>query len=432
LNDKLWLALLAASSASPALAQTGNLPESFGASARSDGGGSVLRRLGVRADLNASYDSNVLGVSKAARRANVIEDSVDDFRITPSLALDLITPFGRQSAFLRGEIGYDFYFSNTHLNRERINLNGGANLRAGGTCSALVDAAYARQRSNSANVFAVTADPLIDENNTEETISYGGQAQCGGPIGISPSFGYRHTRVRNSSPFFIFNDSNQDAFNASLGYQRPTLGRISVYGNYSEGEYIRRNILGLPAGSIPGLPLDGVKNYSAGVRFERSIGSRIYGAVALGYSWADPRSPLSRKFRGTSYAVNLGVRPSDRLTVDLNASRASELSNAVFATFAVTEQYGVNGTYRLNQKLAFNFGSSYQKRDYQGDARVIDDQAQVSKDEFVRGYVGFVYDLNRRLRMNGVFSQQRRMSDNSFFNYNNSTASLGVSLSLGR
>jgi hypothetical protein len=280
-------------------------------------------------------------------------------------------------------------------------------------------------------VFAISPLPIISRSNTEERRTIGAQAQCGSAIGLSPSFGYNHSETRNSSPFFQLNDSNQDAFDASLGYQRPSLGRIAIYGSYAKGEYLRRNILGLSS-TIPGIPLDGVTSYSAGARFERNIGSRIAGSISVGYTWVDPKAIFSQKFRGNSYSANLNVRPTDRLSIDLLASRAADLSNTVFATFSVTEIYSINGTYRLNQKLALNFGSSHQARDFRQSAPTPDQLAFVSKDEFTRAYVGAVYDLNRRLRLNGLISQQRRQSDNALFNYNNTTVSLGASLSLGR
>lgn len=433
LKNKAWLGLLLLGSADIATAQTTSThPPSFGAAPRINREAAPVRHIGIRAAVDASYDSNALGVSDALiQRGSLVGRSKDDIQITPSLLLDILVPFGRQSAFLSGQLGYDFYVNNSQLDRERIGLDGGVNLRVVGSCATTISGSYIRQRSNAGDVFALSPVPIADRTNTEERTSIGGDATCGGPVGLSPSFGYRHSQVRNSSRFFELNDSNQDAFNASLGYQRPSLGRIAIYGSYVEGEYTRRNVLGLPA-IFPGIPNDGVKSYSVGGRFEREIGSRISGAVSVGFSWVNPKAVFSQKFRGSTYSVNLNVRPTDRMSVDLLASRAADLSNTVFATFAITEIYSLNGTYRLNRKMAVNFGSSYQTRDYRQNAQVIDQTATVSNDDFVRAYVGMVYDLNDRVRLNGLVSQQRRKSDNSFFNYNNTTVSVGASLALGR
>jgi hypothetical protein len=424
--------LLLLGSAEIAFAQTTSpIPPTIGASPRANRG-APTRQLSVRAAVDASYDSNAFGLSDAAvARGNIGNRSKDDFRITPSLILDIFQPFGRQAVFLRGNIGYDFYTKNTQLNRIRVGLNGGANLAVLNSCTVTPSASYQRQRSNAGDIFAVSPVPVVDRVNTEEQLSYGAEASCAGAIGLSPTFGYRHSQTRNTSSFYQLNDSNQDSFDASIGYQRPSLGRISVYGSYSEGEYIRRNVLGLP-NVIPGIPSDGVKSYSVGGRFERDIGSRISGSISAGFSWVDPKSVFSSKFRGSTYALALAVRPSDRLSVNVDASRSADLSNTVFATFAVTQVYSLNGTYRLNRKMSANFGSSYQKRDYRQNAQAVDNAAVVNKDEFIRAYGGLVYDLNRRLRLNGLISQQRRKSDNAFFNYNNTTVSLGLSFALGR
>lgn len=420
--------LLLLGTAEIAFAQTtGTIPSQIGAAPRSNRG-APTREMDIRAAVDASYDSNAFGLGDA----QVLRGrSKDDFRITPSLLLNIFIPVGQQSFFLGGRVGYDFYTQNSRLSRERIGLNGGANLRLLGNCSVSPNANYFRQRSNAGDVFVVSTVPVTGRVNTEEQASIGADVSCAGAIGLSPTFSYHHNRIRNSSSFFKLNDSNQDSFEGSIGYQRPSLGRIAIYGSYFEGEYLRRNILGLPS-TIPGIPLDGVQSYSVGGRFERDIGSRISGAVSLGYSWVDPKSLFSSKFRGSTYSANLNVRPSDNMSVDLQVSRAANLSNTVFATYAVTQVYALNGTYRLNRKMGVNFGSSFQKRNYHQNAEAVGNGATLRDDKFIRAYTGVVYDLNRRLRLNGLVSQQRRKSNNPLFNYNNTTVSMGVSFALGR
>jgi hypothetical protein len=438
LKKTRWLVLLLSGAAEAAFAQTtATRPSSFGAAPRVNAG-APARQVSVRASLEASYDSNVFGIGDDPRL--LAGRSKDDFSLTPSLLIDVILPFGRSSAYLRGQLGYDFYMQNSQLNRERIALDGGANVAVLGSCTTSANMSYSRLRSNAGDIFII--DPAIDpdlrriRDNVEERKSIGGRLSCGGAIGLSPSVGYNHTEVRNSATFFRPNDSNQDAVDVSLGYQRPSLGRIALYGSYAEGEYLGRDVFGGLRGISAFDPnnLDGVKNYSAGVRFERNIGSRISGAVAVGYSWVDPKAVNSRRFRGNNYSVNLNLRPTDRLSVDLLATRSADLSNTVFATYALTEVYSLNGSYRLNPRLVLNFGSSYQTRDYRTEVEVIPGFGFtfVDKDRFTRAYVGAVYDLNRRLRLNGLFSQQGRKSNDQRFNYTNSTVTVGVSYRLGR
>lgn len=425
--------LLLIGSGEAAIAQTTSArPPSFGASPRPSAG-APARRMNIRAAVDVGYDSNVFGINEALLRARGVPlgRSKDDVTVTPSIQLDILLPLGRQSVFAQGSIGYDFHSNNGRLDRERINLGLGANLQVTSGCSASVTGNYLRQRSNAGDVYAVSDVPLVRRTNTEELRSIGAQALCGGAIGLTPGFGYSHSETRNTNPFFKLNDSNRDSFNLSLGYSRPTLGRISVYGTYSEGEYLNRNILGLP-GVIAGLPADGIKSYSAGVQYERNIGTRLSGRVALGYSWVDPKSPFSSKFRGASYSAALNYDPSDRLGIDLLVARSVDLPNSAFASYSITDVYSVNATYRLNERTSVNFGAARQKRNFRQRAATVDQVAFVSKDKFDRFYGGFAYDLNRRIRLNGLVSHQRRDPDNPLFRYNNTTASLGVSLSLAR
>jgi hypothetical protein len=430
-NRNILLGLLMIGSAGTAIAQTtSSRPPSFGAQPRPST--TVTRNIGIRAAVDVGYDTNAFGLNDALiARGSLGTRSKDDVSVTPSLQLDIALPFGRQSAYLRGVIGYDFFLKNPQLDRERIQLDGGVNLQVGSGCSGLVNAAYGRFRTNAGDIFAVDDEPLIRNVNTQESRSFGARAQCGGAIGLTPSVGYQHASVRNDSPFFALNDVNSDSFDASLGYSRPSLGRVSVYGTYTISEFLNRNVLGFPA-VIPGIPNDGVKSYSAGVRFERSLGTRIAGTIAAGYTWVDPKNVFSSRFRGSSYSLNLNVRPYERLSIDLLASRSAEVANTVFASYSLSEVYSLNGTFRLNGRTSLNFGSSFQTRDYRGEFPTVDSAVLLSHDEFVRAYVGFAYDLNRRIRLNGLFSQQRRKADNPLFNFNNTSVSLGASFSLGR
>lgn len=430
MNRHAWAALLLIGCGEAAIAQTtASRPPTIGSGGRTT---APERHVTIRAATDLSYDSNIFGLSdQLIERGSLRGRSKDDFSLTPSLSVDLFMPFGRKSVYARGSVGYDLFASNSQLNRLNINLGLGGNIQVTNACSVGASANYTRARSNAGDVFAVTDIPLVRRTNTTEFRSYGVQGQCAGAVGISPSFGYQHAEIRNHTGVFEFNNSNQDTFDASIGYQRPTLGRLSIYGNYSKGEYPNRNVLGLPD-VIPGIPHDGVTSYSAGARFERNIGSRVSGSASLGYSWVDPKAIFSQKFRGASYSLTLNVIPTNRLSLDVIASRSAQVSNSVFASYSLTDIYSLNGTYRVNNRLSANFGVSQQQRNFRQNAAAVDQSTFVTKDKFTRAYGGFAYNLNRRIRLNGLVSQQRRQTDNPLFRYTNTTATLGMSLSLGR
>lgn len=450
LKKKCWLALLLLGSAEAAIAQTdtgsfgeatASTPSTIGAVPRAIGG--IVRQIGVRAAVDLTYESNVFGVNAARAGLQAGRNrSLDDFTLSPSLQLDLQLPFGaRQSAFLQGAVGYDFQLRNSQLNRERISLNGGANLNFG-SCAGTVNGSISRFRTNAGDIFVLTPTGFDARRNVVQRTGYGAQVQCGGAIGLSPSIGYQHAEIRNSSDLLELNDSNQDSINASIGYQRPSLGRVSIFGSYSKTEFPGRDanfnrrtlapISNDPNPFFDPRALDGVTSYSTGIRFERDIGSRIYGAISAGYTWVDPESNFSRRFRGSNYSANISLRPSDRFSLDLGASRSADVSTNLFASFAITEVYSLNGTYQLNPRISLNFGTSYQKRDFRGPARAPDLTAFLTNDEFIRAYGGVAFNLNRRLRLNGLVSQVRRKSDNGLFGFNNTTVSLRASLALGR
>lgn len=402
---------------------TSNLPPSNGASEVGSIVGSLVRRVGIRAGVSANYDSNVFGFNG---RGGVLQGrSADDITIRPTLAVDLLLPFGRNSVYTRGSIGYDFHLNNSDLDRERITLDGGGTLQVANSCTISPNINYGRARSNAGDLFIVDGGASAIRRNVEERVTVGGQAACSRTSGLSVTAGYRHTTFRNSVDVFRFNDLNQDGVDGSIGFQRPSLGRLAIYGNYGEVEYVLRG--------------ERIKSYGTGIQFERNIGSRASASVSVGYTWVEPQSNTGR-FSGSNYSGTLNLRPSDRFSVDLIVSRSVDFANNLFASYTITEVYALNATYRLSPRVRTTFGSSHQKRDFQlqftqpGGPLAV----PISSDGFTRAYGGVVYDLNRRLSLNGLVSQQKRNSrsvgsiNNAFFDYTNTTVSIGASLSLGR
>lgn len=428
MKTQAWIALLLLGASGQAVAQsTANRPPSFGAAPRVNPG-APTRQIDIRAQVDFGYDSNIFGVGR--RFTGAAGRDLDDFSVTPSLQLNILQPVGRQSAYLSGQIGYDFYRRNDQLNQERINLQAGYNLALPAQCSGNLNSGYQRSRTNAGDIFALSLDPSFARNNTQTVRSVGARVDCSRAIGFSPGAGYTHTEVRNSVPLFELNDLDSDVWDASIGFARPSLGRVSLYGSYAKTRFLQRNRFGFPA--FGNEPLDGVTSYTAGARFERNIGTRASASLAAGYSWVKPRTFFANDFTGSNYSASLALRPSERLTVDLLASRSIDVQNTVFATFAVTDVYALNGTYRLTRQLGFNFGTSYQSRDFRGNARTAGGAIFIDQDDFTRAYGGLNYDLNRRLRLTGLVSQTRRNSNVNAFDYNNTTVNIGISYALSR
>lgn len=384
------------------------------------GGEEAQRRsLSIRPTLQLIYDSNVYKVSRRASFA--AGPLVDDLSVSPGVNLDISLPLGRQRVFLAGFAGYDFYVSNSRLDRERIGLNGGADLRPFGTCVTTLLVDYGRAQGDLANGLSLFAVP-----NTEERVTLGADARCGGAIGLQPGIGYRHQRVSNSNRTFLTNNSTSDTYSASLAYVRPSFGSLSLYGNYSRGRFDDRVPI---APGIPPTLREGIDSYGAGLRYEREIGARLRGWISGGYTWVNPNTG-GEKFRGASYAAAIDYRASERLAVSLNASRTAELPNLINVLYAINDSVSLSGSYRLNPRISLNAGVNYQNRRLRASQALVGVPFVATKDELLQLSTGAGYDLGRRLRLNLGFTHQQRRSDNDFFRYNANTVQLGASYEL--
>lgn len=377
------------------------------------------RTLSIRPTLQLIYDSNVFKVNRQS--ALPAGPLVDDVSISPGVNLDISLPIGRQRVFLSGFAGYDFYVSNSRLDRERIGLNGGADVRPFGTCVTTFVVDYGRTQGDLANGLSLFAVP-----NTEERVTLGADARCGGAIGLQPGVGYRHQRINNSNNVFQTNNSTSDTYTASLAYVRPSFGSLSIYGNYSKGRFDDR----VPI--APGIPVtlrEGIETYGAGLRYERQIGARLRGWVSGGYTWVNPNVG-GETFRGASYAAALDYQASERFALSFNAARTAELPNLINVLYAINDSFSLNGSYRLNPRISLNAGVNYQDRKLRASQALVGVPFVATSDELLQLSAGAGYDLGRRLRLNLGFTRQQRRSDNDFFRYNANMIQLGASYQL--
>lgn len=376
------------------------------------------RRMDIQISGRATYDSNTV-----RRRATLPSDSLEaeDVRFTPSAILDIVFPISRQALFLSGSVGYDFYARNTQLNRERINLSGGADLRFGAGCSTRLSGNYTRQQSSLADLFST--ERLI---NTEEIKTFGAQAACSGAVGLRPGFGYQHQTSDNSNPFRQRTNYVSDSFNVSIGYVRPTFGELSLFSSYSKTTYPNRPII---VGMTPLGRDEAVEIYSAGGRFDRQIGSRLHGTVSLGITRADPNTPGVPGFSGLSYSADIGYTPNDRFNMTLAFSRSANVSNNIDANYSVNDTYALDANYALSRRLRLNFGTSYSERDFQLSPNIVNPLTPTG-DKTYYGYVGATYRLNERLNFDTDFSQERRDAPGTLFDYKSTRISAGFRLNI--
>ena len=217
------------------------------------------RRLDIGVTVVNSYDTNILRLPEGATAPP--GQSRNDVRATPSITIDIEQPLGRQSIFLSGSAGYDFYRENDQLERERIELTGGTNLNLQ-SCGSRLAATYGRQQSDLADIL-----PGEREVNTQTRTLYRAQIGCRGFGPLEPTFTYERERVENSDPFRRNGNTTRDDYGVGLNYDRPVFGKVGIRAAYSDARYDRTAEL------APGLT-NGIKAYSAELTFERRLGSR--------------------------------------------------------------------------------------------------------------------------------------------------------------
>lgn len=369
------------------------------------------RKLDISVSSRLEYDTNVL------RGSNGLAGGREgDFRWSPSLDLDIAYPLGRQSVYLEGSIGYDFYRKNDQFDRERINLEGGAVFRVS-VCTPQVGVGYSRRLSDLAD--------LIDgpsSTNTEERRTYSASVSCGASTGLSSSVGYIHEDVSNSQLVRRSGNIRSDTYRASIGYMRPTFGNLSIYGTYRKGTYPDRDLGGLlPAG-------DGIQVYSVGGSFDRQIGSRLRGTVSLGYTKVDPTLPTTPSFSGLSYSGDISWT-TDRASIMLGFSRDAEQSNLLAVSYAITSRFQIDGEYAFSERLRFTAGAYYSKRAFETSSLIPGAIAR-SNDRTYYGYAGLRYIPMRRLSFDLRVTREQRDTGDAFFGYSSTRIGLTTRLSI--
>lgn len=380
---------------------------------------SATRNIGVSLNVQESYEDNVL------RQPDFFPVpqgfSRNDFRLSPSLQLDVVQPVGRQSLTLIGAVGYDFYRRNTRLERERINLQAKANLAVGANCKPDIGLAFSRQQSDLADFFSFTNFRL---RNREQRVTFSSAIKCGGTIGLRPGASFERSVVKNSSFFRRIGNFNSTAFGASVGYVNPTLGELTLFGNYRRGNYPNR-------GAFTGRPdvNERVGVYTAGLRLQRELGDRLKGNVSLGYTVAEPSIAGTRRFSGISGSADLTAQLADPLQVVIGYSRAVQQSNQLDVSFTVNDNYNINASYILNPRFVLTAGAARSERKLRN-SPLLQDNLLGEKDRTTQffGGVRFTPAGPISFSLNGAMTKRR--SDTGFFDYKASSVSLGVNFNI--
>lgn len=297
------------------------------------------RHLDISLRAEVEHDNNVAKTSDAlaAQRGLTPEDVL--FR--PSVAIDFLAPVGRQSIFLRGDVGYTFYDKNKKLERENLDFAGGANVRFG-PCRSTLGGAYTRglNQVENGNVFEIV-------ENVQETKTASLDLQCARETGLGVIVQASAVSSTNDLTAMRLNDYDATTVMAGVTYQRPALGMVTFFGSQTKTEYDNR-------------PLSrGYNVQSIGATFERQLGARIQGTFTVAYATVDPIGPAAiagDDFSTTTYGVAVTFRATERLRFRGTFDREVVPSDAVGRTYDLNTSYAISADYDLGKRIAFGLG----------------------------------------------------------------------------
>lgn len=327
----------------------------------------------VTLSAGVSYDSNVTGQSGAIQSPQRLTRSDEIFE--PAINFNVVRPLGRETAYLQGSAGYNFYAHNSILNRENLDIRPGV-LGQIGYCQVGVGGDYSRGQSdlNQLALDQTTGQPaIVQVQNTVQVEQIAANANCGRSFGLAPTASASETWTQNSSLVQSYLNARTFSGSAGLAYRRPTFGSVSLFGAFSKTNYPNR-------AGFPGIGAAGVstsyQTVSGGVTYARAIGSRLQTNLSVSYTSVQSPGGAARNFSGLTYSGAVDYLLSTRLRLNATASRATVPSVRLNSSYALEDLYSVNASYQLGRRISLNGGASYGHNAYNGllnpDPRIID------------------------------------------------------------
>ena len=337
--------------AAPASAQQQGNPFSTGGPQAIPGG----RETVIDPSVSMEYDSNIAASDEflAAQRGL----KLGDFIVTPGIDFTVARQIGRPLVYLRGATSYAAYTVNGVRDRANYNVDGGGSGHFG-PCQESLTGSYSHTQSNLEEISALVV------NNANDTENVAFAANCGRATGLTPTVSVQETWLTNSAAIERFVNNRSLAVEAGLGYARPTLGVISLFGSYSTATYPERRFLVPGPGGLPTILTYGYDLYAGGVRFVRPVGARISASLELSYSSLSPNLPGSAGFNGVTYSGDVTYALSSRLRTHVEAIRATRPSTLPRSAYAIATTYEADVSYDLGSRYTVmlsgqRLGSNY-------------------------------------------------------------------------
>jgi Putative beta-barrel porin 2 len=369
----------------------------------------------IRVSLTDAYETNTLRLSDSMPVPAGF--AKNDFRTTPSVDFDLVRPVGLQSGFLKGNLGYDFYRKNKRLERERINVAAGFDLRVG-ECTQHAEIGISRQQSDLRDFTRA-----VGLRNAERRKAYSVSVGCASLFGLQPRISFDHQAVDNSTAFRKISNFNSNTYGVSLGYVSPVLGEFALFGSYRDGVYPNRFSRG------PNPQTDGIEVFNGGLRYSRDIGARFKGNISAGFNKVRPKLAGVRGFSGPSFSAGLVWTASDQLRVTVDVSRQVSQSALLDVSYSIDDSYAIGASYAFNQALRARVGGSYLKRSFK-DSPLTQPNLLGGQDRNTQVFGGLDYNPPGRIGFLADVTTARRSSQVNRFSYNYTTVRFGVRIGI--
>lgn len=364
----------------------------------------------VTASVSATYYSNVANSSAALAALRGLKQADEIY--APSINLNLAEPIGGITLFAAGQAGYDFHQENSILNRERIDLQAGADARVD-VCQATLVGEWARRQSD-----------LIDLNvnttkNTQQLLSAEADATCNPSGQIVPSVSVAQSWSTNSAPEYVGQDYHSLAVNGSAAYKYDSLTTISLIGGYTQTNYPHRIFI---VGAAP--ESDGYNLYSGGVHIDRTIGSTIQLGVSVSETSLSPDGGVGQGFDGITYDAAVGYSPTRRLGFKLEASRQTLPSSYLNAAYSVNESYSGSVSYRVTSRLMAALGAVQTHSNLAGAALILG--TDISVQTYRSFYGSLAYSISPTFSVSLNAGQDQRSANVVGYSYTGGHVGLAV------
>lgn len=354
----------------------------------------------INARFGILYNSNVAASSAAVAGARGLTRSDEIF--SPALDVNYSKQLGIMSFFVQGTGGYDFYASNSILNRERIGVLGGVGTQIDG-CQLTTRGSYMRRQSDLQDLNVITT------KNTEEDIIVGADAVCSGFGRLVPSLSVQQLWSNNSAPVRFTTDHQSFSAQGSLMYQAGTFGNISLIGQYVDTQYQNRVI---PL--FTGFRQDGYKVYSGGVHYEKTLASVFDVAVSLSETSLSYNG-AAQNFSGLTYDATLTYRPDSRIQAKAYFARQTNASNRLDAAYSIDQILQGDLTYRLTSRMNAGLGVSNKKQNFAGSSLIF--ATDITKQTITSFYGSLGFNVTNRMNLAFIARHDQRHADLAGYSY---------------